>query len=104
MYNPGYERQMLQYFTNSGSDTNAFPTFSAFAEEIGVSLAEMTEWKRSEPSFARAWEECRERQRARLIVGALTRRYDPSFCKFLLGEISPERSAEPFTVRVEVVE
>ena len=103
-YNPGYERQMLQYFKNGGSDGMEFPTFAGFAEQIGVTLRQLRTWKEEEPAFALAWDECRERQRARLITGGLTRRYDPTFCKYLLGEISPAEESQAFTVTVEVVE
>lgn len=104
MYNADYERQMLDYFKNGDSDTAGFPTFAGFAERMGVTLGEMKEWRRENQAFARTWDECRERQKARLIVGGLTKRYDPSFCKFLLGEIRPEETDGAFTVTVEVIE
>ena len=104
MDSPGYERQMLDYFKNEGSDGADFPTFAGFAERIGVNLGEMQQWRQTNEAFARAWDECRERQKARLIVGGLTKRYDPSFCKFLLGEICPGDESGTFTVSVEVIE
>ncbi|MGN1206855.1 MAG: hypothetical protein ACI4SP_00995 [Eubacteriales bacterium] len=45
-----------------------------------------------------------ERQKARLVVGGLTRKYDSSFCKFLLGELASETADSAFCVKIEVVE
>ena len=95
---------MLNYFGNSGTESAEFPTFSGFAERMGVSLGRLKEQKEKDPTFAKVWEECLERQKARLVVGGLTRTYDPSFCKFLLGTLASETADSAFCVKIEVVE
>ena len=61
------------------------PSFDKFARGIG-STYEQLESFRSHDEFDRAWRECIEIRRDYLIDGALTRRFDPSFAKFLLSE------------------
>ncbi|MBQ4325051.1 MAG: hypothetical protein IJC29_04570 [Clostridia bacterium] len=103
-YSQCYERQMLHYFEDG---TGAFPTFAEFARSVGVTVAELHRWRKEQPSFAAAWEECRERQKSHLIRGALTKQYDPSTCKYLLSELfglGEESRDESFSVTVEVVE
>jgi len=104
-YDPSLERQMLTYF--GGQAAADFPTFSDFAESVGTPLAQLEQWRREIPAFGAVWEECRARQRSRLIRGALTRHFDPSFAKFLLcGELSTgeENTGDPFSLTVEVVD
>ena len=81
-YSQCFERQMLKYFQDDGSGD--FPTFSSFATHIGVTLSELRSWQEEHPSFAAAWEECRERQKSLLIRGALSKRYDSSTAKYHL--------------------
>ena len=104
-YSQCFERQMLKYFQDDGSGD--FPTFSSFATHIGVTLSELRSWQEEHPSFAAAWEECRERQKSLLIRGALSKRYDSSTAKYLLSAmfgLGEEKSAQSFSVTVEVVE
>ncbi len=103
-YSQCFERQMLIYF----KDTQApdFPTFSSFANHIGVTVKTLEAWRDSQPAFRDVWEECREIQRDRLIEGGLARRYDASFAKYILTEMFgfEERGNNTFTVTVEVVD
>ena len=103
-YSQCYERQMLLYFEDG---TGAFPTFSHFATTLGVTLATLEGWRRENPEFAAAWEECRQRQISHLIRGALTKQYDPTMCKFLLSEmfsLGAESPGGEFSLTLEVVE
>lgn len=104
-YDPSLERQMLSYF--GGQDDSEYPTFSTFARRVGLPLAQLELWKREVPAFAAVWEECRARQKARLITGGLTKSFDPSFAKFLLCHefgFGEENTEGDITVTVEVVE
>ncbi len=104
-YDPSLERQMLSYF--GGQADGEYPTFSDFAKRIGVSYADLVEWRDAEPRFRTVWEECRERQKNRLILGALMRKFDPTFTKFLLCHefgFDEENIKEDFRVTVEVVD
>lgn len=81
-YDKTLPRQMYTYFA-SFSETEA-PCFSKFAKSIGLTLAELESY-RKHSEFDRAWRECNEIRRDYLIDRALTKRYDPSFVKFLLS-------------------
>ena len=52
-----------------------------------MTLADIENW-RSKKKFDKAYCECNEIRRDYLIDAALTKRYDSSFVKFLLGEES----------------
>jgi hypothetical protein len=96
---------MLQYFSDESA--NDFPTFSSFACSIGATMADLKEWRKEQPRFALAWEECRERQKSALIRGALAKRYDATTVKYLLTELfghGEEKTEQTFSVTVEVVE
>ena len=104
-YSQCFERQMLTYFSDESS--GGFPTFSSFAIHIGVTMSELRSWQKEHPSFAAAWEECRERQKSLLIRGALSKKYDSSTAKYLLSAmfgLGEEESAQTFSVTVEVVD
>lgn len=95
---------MYLYFSGYDDSASA-PSFDKFARQIGVSLAELSSF-REHKKFDRAYLECSEIRRDYLIDRALTRRFDPSFIKFLLEfERDFENEAdEPFVVRLEVLE
>ena len=82
-YNDELPRQLYTYFVNSTAEST-IPSFSKFARSIGVTL-EALEGYRKKKEFDRAWRDCIEIRRDYLTDGALTRRYDPSFVKFLLS-------------------
>ena len=82
------------------------PSFSKFAGSIGVTLKNL-ESLRVKKKFDEAYRECSEIRRDYLIDGALTKRYDSSFTKFLLNSefgMGDEELDEALTVRLEVVE
>ena len=100
-YYRGIEKDMYLFFV--GYDDMGAPSFSKFARRLGITLAEL-EGYRSRGKFDRAYIECSEIRRDYLIDSALTKRYDPSFVKFLLdNEESPAADMSELTVKVEVV-
>ena len=82
-YTDGLSGLMYSYFLNY--QEAGVPSFDKFAKSIGTTYARL-EGFRSRRKFERAWRECNEIRRDYLIDGALTRRFDPSFVKFLLTE------------------
>ena len=87
-YKSDLPRQLYSFFL--AYQDNGIPTFDKFARSIGTTYEELIGF-RSKKEFDRAWRECIEIKRDYLIDGALTRRFDPSFTKFLLTE---EREAD----------
>ena len=81
------------------------PSFSKFARSTGLTLSELESFRRKDTELDRAWRECIEIRRDYLIDSALTRRYDPSFVKFLLSdEGSNESGDESINVTVKVID
>ena len=105
-YDRELPRQMYAFF--SGYDEPGAPSFEKFARSIGVTLEELSGYRRKS-EFDRAWRECSEIRRDYLIDRALTKRHDPSFVKFLLaaelgmGEES-ENSDSSLNLTLRVVE
>ena len=83
-YKKELARRMYLYFTTFCESVGA-PSFQKFARSIGTTVGELEGFRRHK-EFDRAWRECIEIRRDYLIDGALTRRFDPSFAKFLLSE------------------
>ena len=103
-YDAGLPRLMYGYFL-SFSESEA-PSFSKFARSIGVTLAELEAFRRHK-EFDRAYAECGEIRRDYLIDRALTKRYDPSFVKFLLATeygVGDEVGDGDLDVRITVTE
>ena len=83
-YKKEYISRMLFYF--SGEPTGGdFPMFEGFAKEIGVTVRTLERWAAEKEDFGEAYERCRDVQRRFLVIGGLTKRYDPSFAKFMCG-------------------
>ena len=105
-YSGDLPRQLYTFFITY-SDSGA-PSFEKFARSIGVTL-EKIEHFRKHSEFERAYRECNEIRRDYLIDAALTRRYDPSFSKFLLaceygmGEKDKEKEDGELNVTIEVL-
>ena len=96
--------RLLYLFFSSYSDTAGAPSFQKFARSIGVTGDDITRF-REHRQFDRAYRECSEIRRDYLIDNALTRRFDPSFVKYLLsleyGETDP--TEEELAVKLEVI-
>ena len=102
-YDSSLPGRMYRYFVGYG-ETGA-PSFAKFARLSGYTTAQL-EGFRKHKSFDSAWRECSEIRRDYLIDTALTKRHDPSFCKFLLTELEPppETDCEDMKITVEVIE
>lgn len=94
---------MYLYFL-SYDEAGSAPSFSKFARSIGLTLEQLLDM-RSSGKFERAYTECSEIRRDYLIDRALTKRFDPSFVKYLLdsdAQVSDEDSE--LSVKLEVIE
>ncbi len=105
-YTENLPRQLYTFFITY-SEPGA-PSFEKFARSIGATLEEIACF-RKHSEFERAYRECSEIRRDYLIDGALTRRYDSSFSKFLLsaeygmGEKEKEKEDGELNVTLEVI-
>ena len=82
------------------------PSFIKFAQSIGVSLETLASFRRWE-RFDAAWRECSEIRRDYLTDGALMKKFDSSFTKFILTEdkeILSIPEGEEIRVSLEVIE
>ena len=79
------ELPRLLYTFFIGYQDEGAPSFQKFARSIGSTVAELESFRKRK-QFDRAWRECIEIRRDYLTDRALTRRFDPSFVKFLLTE------------------
>ncbi|MBE6644625.1 MAG: hypothetical protein E7612_04505 [Ruminococcaceae bacterium] len=99
--------RLLYTFFITFSDMG-MPSFDKFARSIGATLDDILQFRKHR-EFERAYRECNEIRRDYLIDAALTRRYDPSFSKFLLsaefgmGEKDKEREDTDLKVTLEVI-
>ena len=101
-YTKDMPRRLYTYF-NSYSEAGA-PSFDKFARSAGITLEELEHF-RKHGEFDRAWRDCIEIRRDYLTDCALTRRYDPSFVKFLLdfeAEAALSEKDEGFALTVKV--
>ena len=106
--NARYEKDLpkkLYSFFLFYSESGSAPSFSKFARSIGVTISDI-DFFRKHKEFDRAYRECIEIKRDYLIDAALTRRFDPSFVKFLLSEVKEddtELSENSLSLTLEVL-
>ena len=107
-YNKEYSKRMLEFFTYV--DGKALPSFPKFAFSIGARTADLEKWKHENKDFAIAYDECVARLCDMLTDGALVKRFDSSFVKFLLSskygfsESDDEvKDDKPFEVKITVM-
>ena len=102
-YSTKFPREMYLFFSSYSGE--GLPSFRKFAQSIGLTLGEITEFRKHR-EFDRAYRECSEIRRDYLIDNALTRRFDPSFTKFLLSESEGDGGGEgaKLSVLLEVIE
>ncbi len=80
-------QRMLHYFR--GEDPKAeggLPSFVRFAAKERISMHELRRLCEKNKSFARIYDECEETLCDKIADGALHKRLDGSFAKFLLAE------------------
>ena len=103
-------RRMLRYFLDDGAETGSdIPSFVRFAAIEKIGIHKLRELRETNKAFATVWEECREILCDKVADGALHRRLDGSFAKFLLSEkygytMSEETEEESFGVRISLSE
>ena len=87
-YRKELPRELYTYFIGQ---TDSVPSFSKFARRIGVTLDELKSY-RVKRKFDAAYKECEAIRRDAIIDGALARRLDSSFAKFLLCDVEEAES------------
>jgi hypothetical protein len=104
-YSEDLPKRLYTFFLNY-KDAGA-PSYSKFARSIGATLSDVESFRENE-EFDRAYRECGEIRRDYLIDGALTKRYDSSFTKYLLnyeyGMDESDVSDHSLDVTIEVIE
>lgn len=101
--------KMLHYFKTAGCEGSEYkedlPSFVRFAHTLGTTVGALRRFKEQNAEFRAVWEECEEILSDRIMDGALHRRLDGSFAKFLLTARfgfaeKPETENEPFAVEI----
>ncbi len=88
-YTSDMPRRLYRFFIEYAEE--GVPSFVKFARRVGLTLADVERF-RCHKEFDRAYSECEAIRRDYLIDGALTKRFDGSFTKFLLT-LSDEQEA-----------
>ncbi len=108
-YREDYAEKMLSFF--SYGEGKGLPSFAKFAFSIGARSADLDEWRKENKEFDNAYNECLARLCDMLTDGALIKRYDPSFVKFLLSskygfseDADEGKENAPFEVKIEVID
>ena len=97
-------RKLITHFTFEPGEIP--PTLSGFREQMGLSLAEFSALGK-DADFADALKDAQARYLDTLTVGALLKKYDASFVKYLLDTAADGEDGgtpEAFAVEVRVVE
>ncbi len=85
------------------------PTFQAFAQSVGASVAELNAWRSEHPEFDAACQRAQQMQENAWIVGSLAGHYNSSFAQFFgktvlgYGERG-DGEKEPPVITVRVVD
>ena len=106
--------KMIRYFETAGCEGSEYketlPSFVRFAHRENITVKTLSSLKEKNAGFREAYEECEEILKDRITDGALCRRLDSSFAKFLLsaryGFSDKEESmdGEAFSLSVTVKE
>ncbi len=105
------KKRMLHYFRTAGTADSGFtedlPSFVRFAHREGIEMRALRTLCEKDRAFARVYEECEEILTDRIIDGALHKRLDASFSKFLLaarfGLSEKKAETEDGTFDLEIV-
>ena len=103
-YTKDLPRRLYGFFC-SYDGTGALPSFDKFARSIGTTLSELMKF-RTHAKFDAAYRECCEIRRDYLIDGALAKRLDGSFTKYLLEceYGTDDRGADAYSITLRVLE
>jgi hypothetical protein len=107
-------KKMLHYFETAGCEGSEYkellPSFVRFGRREGLSFKALSLLREKSEAFKEAYEECEEILKDRITDGALCRRLDSSFAKFLLSarygysDKEEDGGAEAFSLTVSVKE
>lgn len=97
-YDKELPRRLYNYF-RSYDESSGAPSFVKFALANGIT-PDTLQYFRKNKKFDLAYRAANEIRRDYLIDRALSRRFDPSFVKFLLGEEYGEEESEDSTLEV----
>lgn len=108
MNNREFAERMLHYFRTAGAVNSEYkeelPSFVRFAHRVGTDMQGLRTRCAQSRTVAHAYEECRAILLDRVIDGALHKRYDASFAKFLLSDYWKEgEQAEEGDFSVDIV-
>ena len=101
-YDAEMPRRLYRFFA-SYSDAASAPSIEKFATSIGATAEDVLKF-RAHSEFERALRESERIRRDYLTDRALTRKFDPSFVKFLIEREAASAEAAGVEVRIEVVE
>ncbi len=90
-YSPDLARKMYCFFR--GYDDSGAPSLVKFAASVGTTTEELERFRKHK-EFDRAYRECCEIKRDYLIDRALSKRFDPTFVKFLLSSEDEKDAAQ----------
>ena len=101
-------KRMLHYFRTAGWEGSEYkedlPSFVRFANAVGLTGATLRGLCKKDAAFAATYAECEEILADRIADGALHRRLDGSFAKFLLlsrfGFDEVRETDAPFAVEI----
>ena len=109
VYDEKLPEKMLSYFSYTGE--KGLPSFAKFAACTGYTLSALESFRGEHEDFASAYDECRARLFDMIAEGALTKKYDGSFAKFLLSggldfraSCEDNEESEEFKVKITVIE
>ena len=90
-YSKELAREMYCFFR--GYDEQGAPSFVKFAIKLGATTEQLENFRKHK-EFERAYRECCEIKRDYLVDRALSKRFDPTFVKFLLSSEAEDGNAE----------
>jgi hypothetical protein len=98
-YEPKFCINMLDFFSIdvfsidklNRKKLNRFPTFERFAITIGVTHRTLQNWNKEHDDFFRAYEMCKDLQKALIIEGGMTGDYNAAFAKFVAVNVTDLR-------------
>lgn len=99
-YSPRLPSEIYRFFRDY--DGVGAPSLVKFAALVGATTEQLEKF-RSHKEFDRAYRECCEIKRDYLIDHALSKRFDPTFVKFLLSSDDEKDSADDGSLTVNLV-
>jgi hypothetical protein len=104
-YKDEYADLLIRYYNDP---EEMYPTLEGFAMLVGVHIRSIEEWASGRAEYALRFSQnyahARAIQRKRLIEGGLSRRFDPSFARFLASAVHgmSEKQTVDNTVKIVI--